>query len=392
MRVPKDRGDTLHGSDLGSGAARNIDDDYALYQEDGAPVSVPAPDHDLGQRRAPTITSVTQTAVGGVHREEEALGVLLSLTERLAGSLSLEVAMRALTDAALELLPGNHSSVRLLNERRTELLSSARSGSGADSVPPPFRCGQGIAGWVVNEGRYAYVEDTRLDSRFEKLADHDFEVRSVVAVPLWSGGQVVGVLSVSASHEDAFDEREVLLARLLANCASPAFDKARLERLAVTDPNTKSFNRRYLMPRLEHEIARCVAAGCTFSILMMDLDHFKCVNDIYGHGVGDSVLGEFTERVRAATRRVDELVRWGGEEFVLIMPAADAGDAVAIAERVRAQVAEAPFECEGAEPIAQTVSIGVATWDRAESPRTLEKRADDAMYAAKHSGRNQVVV
>ena len=101
------------------------------------------------------------------------------------------------------------------------------------------------------------------------------------------------------------------------------------------------------------------------------------------------VLGEFADRVREATRKVDELVRWGGEEFVLVMPRADLVSASAVAERIRAHIAETPFEVDGSR-IEQTVSIGVATWDGAESPSDLERRADEAMYRAKRAGRNRV--
>ena len=214
---------------------------------------------------------------------------------------------------------------------------------------------------------------------------------SLVAVPMWSGGKTVGVLSVSAPVPLAFSDRDVLLARLLANCASPAIEKARLERLALTDAGTRAFNRHYLMPRLERAIAAARRQPTCFTLLVMDLDHFKRVNDVFGHAVGDRVLGEFADRVREATRKVDELVRWGGEEFVLIMPGADLVSASAVAERVRAHIAATPFECDGHQ-IDQTVSIGVATWDGAETPHDLQRRADEAMYRAKRAGRNRVHV
>jgi two-component system cell cycle response regulator len=132
-------------------------------------------------------------------------------------------------------------------------------------------------------------------------------------------------------------------------------------------------------------------SGDALSVLLIDLDFFKKVNDTHGHAVGDQVLRGFVDRVRAATRRVDLLVRRGGEEFVLIMPATTPREASVIAERVRSQVAERPIEA-GEANVAQTASIGVATWDGRESPASLEKRADAAMYVAKAEGRNRVVV
>lgn len=126
-------------------------------------------------------------------------------------------------------------------------------------------------------------------------------------------------------------------------------------------------------------------------MLYLDLDHFKRVNDRYGHATGDVVLRMFADRVRKAVRRVDVLVRRGGEEFVLIMPSTGATQAHATGHRIQQTLHEAPFEVESAR-IDQTVSIGVATWDKRETPEELERRADEAMYEAKRLGRNRVVV
>src|SRR5690606_33029600 len=124
----------------------------------------------------------------------------------------------------------------------------------------------------------------------------------------------------------------------------------------------------YEMPRLEEEISRSIRYETPLSLLMLDLDHFKRVNDRFGHEIGDRVLEEFADRVRSATRRHDVFIRRGGEEFVLIMPTTEAPEAMAVAERIRQGIADTPFEVTEEAPIVQTVSIGVATWDRKESP------------------------
>jgi len=322
----------------------------------------------------------------------EALEVLLQLTRRLTDELALEQALSEVTRAAMALLQGNHASVRLLDESRTELLCGARCGEGADVMPMTFRPGDGVAGWVVAHEAVARVSDVGADPRYLSNPAQHYPVGSIVAVPLWSAGHVVGVLSVSAEAPAAFDEQDELLARLLANCAVPAFEKARLERLAVTDAHTKAFNRRYLLPKLEEEMARSKRTGEPLSLLLMDLDHFKRINDEHGHAEGDQVLREFADRVREATRIQDALVRWGGEEFVLVMPATERDRAVEVAERIRHDVADSPIVLGNGTLIVQTVSVGVATWDGAEAPEAIEARADAAMYAAKRAGRNRVVV
>jgi diguanylate cyclase (GGDEF)-like protein len=202
-------------------------------------------------------------------------------------------------------------------------------------------------------------------------------------------------LSVSSPEAFAFSPTDELLARLLANCCVPPIQRHRLEHLAVTDDLTLALNSRALVPRLLEEMARAERTDAPLSIAMLDLDHFKRVNDTYGHAVGDRVLRAFAERVRVDTRLVDVLVRYGGEEFVLIMPHTDAVQASVIAERLRKHAAHEPLAVTRAhdrEGILQTASIGVVTWNGRESPKALVRRADRAMYEAKRRGRNAVVV
>jgi two-component system cell cycle response regulator len=186
--------------------------------------------------------------------------------------------------------------------------------------------------------------------------------------------------------------------RLLANCSAPPIERARLRRLAMFDDITMAFNHRYLAPRVVEEMERASRSGGDLSLLYMDLDHFKSVNDKFGHAVGDVVLRMFADRVRKAVRRVDVLIRRGGEEFVLLMPATGATQAHATGNRIQQTLAgeelelESPEKSHGALRIRQTVSVGIATWDQRESPDQLERRADEAMYEAKRLGRNRVVV
>jgi two-component system, cell cycle response regulator len=314
---------------------------------------------------------------------------LLQLTEQLTDGRALEDALRAVTDTTLAILPADHASIRLLDASRTHLLTSARSGTGQDAQSLEFRSGEGVAGWVLAHGEPARIVDVAKDPRFAPRKGQGFAIGSMVVEPLVSEGVAIGVLSASSPEVDSFSATDELLARLLANCSVPPIQRARLERLAVTDDLTLTYNGRYLAQRMGEEIERSKRTRAPLSILWMDLDHFKVVNDSHGHVVGDRVLCTFVERVRVATRRVDILVRRGGEEFVLIMPGTTAPQAKVIAERVRAAMADAPFVVGDAR-IKQTVSIGVAAWDGRESPEGLQRRADEAMYDAKSRGRNFV--
>jgi two-component system, cell cycle response regulator len=316
----------------------------------------------------------------------DAIAVLLALTERLAEETSLEESLAAVSDAALVLLPADHASIRLVDASGDELLASARSGRGIEHHSVSLRKGEGVAGWVLAHARPAVVDDARNDPRFMHARDQGFAIGSMLAAPLLQARRPIGVLSASSSVPGAFDASHERLARLLASCSVPALERARLERLAVTDDLTLAYNGRYLLPRLQDELRR----SRTISVAMLDLDHFKRVNDTYGHARGDAVLRAFCDRVRDKTRRSDLLVRRGGEEFVLVLPSTDHERALALAERIRRSVGDPAFDDDKGPPIRQTVSIGVATWDGTESAEDLLHRADMALYAAKSAGRDRV--
>jgi len=164
-------------------------------------------------------------------------------------------------------------------------------------------------------------------------------------------------------------------------------------KLAVTDAVTGLYNRHYMSNHLDTLMARACGAGKTVSLMLMDIDFFKSVNDRFGHAVGDEVLREFAQRVQRNVRGIDLASRYGGEEFVVIMPDTDLSYAVGAAERLNRQIAAEPFTVSGtSETIAITVSIGLAASNRdtTTSERLLE-RADAALYQAKRDGRNRVV-
>jgi two-component system cell cycle response regulator len=161
--------------------------------------------------------------------------------------------------------------------------------------------------------------------------------------------------------------------------------------LAITDPLTGLYNRRYLDAHLRSTVARAKATGKPVCVLVFDIDHFKTVNDTYGHDAGDDVLREFSDRLRRGVRGIDLVSRYGGEEFLLVMPETDGAFAATVAERLRCDVEAVPFETR-ASTFPVTVSIGLAEWQGpSDSAESLIKRADQALYAAKRAGRNRVV-
>jgi two-component system cell cycle response regulator len=163
--------------------------------------------------------------------------------------------------------------------------------------------------------------------------------------------------------------------------------------LAVTDQLTGLHNRRYMNGQLESLVKRASLGGDPVAALLIDIDHFKKINDGFGHDVGDEVLREFALRLASNVRAIDLPCRYGGEEFTVIMPDTQLVDALRIAERIRMHVSGSPFRvAHGSELLTVTISIGVsATFGPNDTPETLLKRADEAVYEAKRSGRNAVV-
>ena len=163
--------------------------------------------------------------------------------------------------------------------------------------------------------------------------------------------------------------------------------------LAITDGLTGLFNRRYMETHLGTLVDQSAARGKPIAVLVLDIDYFKAINDSYGHDAGDDVLREFALRIRKATRNIDLACRYGGEEFVIVMPETDMAVATVVAERLRRRIASEPFAIQkGARHVEVTISIGIAALsDVADNAATILKRADQALYRAKRDGRNRVV-
>jgi two-component system, cell cycle response regulator len=192
-------------------------------------------------------------------------------------------------------------------------------------------------------------------------------------------------------------DRNELLARVRTQVRRKRFNEKLRDSLqatiamAVTDGLTGLHNRHYFDTHLPGMFEKAVSRGKPISIIMCDLDHFKAVNDAHGHAAGDEVIREFARRIRRNIRNMDLACRFGGEEFVIVMPETDSRLAGVVAERIRVEVATHPFIIEGRMPITVTASLGIACVDgKEDTPERLLKRADVALYRAKRSGRNQV--
>src|SRR5437899_1466078 len=162
--------------------------------------------------------------------------------------------------------------------------------------------------------------------------------------------------------------------------------------MAITDALTGLYNRRYMETHVGTLVEQAAARGKPLTVLVLDIDYFKSINDGHGHDAGDDVLREFAVRIRKSIRGIDLACRHGGEEFVVVMPETDLAVATMVAERLRRRIASEPFQIDGGvRAIEVTISIGIAALSAAESAASVLKRADQALYRAKRDGRNRVV-
>ena len=240
------------------------------------------------------------------------------------------------------------------------------------------------------------VSSDRADSR-HKLSQlaRDEGIRSFICLPLASHARRMGVLYVYRKDADSFLAEEIELLTTFSYLAAGAMENAQLHAkavtLAATDTLTGLANRRTFDARLKDEFQRTQRFSESFALLFLDIDHFKQVNDTYGHQAGDEVLKSLARIFKKHLREVDIAARYGGEEFAAILPESGEAEAQAVAERIRKAVAEAPFLLPGGKEVPVTVSIGVASYPGcAADADQIVAHADQAMYLAKQMGRNRV--
>jgi diguanylate cyclase (GGDEF)-like protein len=299
-----------------------------------------------------------------------------------------------ISELVCTLIDADACSVMLLDAGRQRLMARAAYGLRTERVHKlAFQVGEGVAGWVVERGEAALIDDVSTDPRFVVLDETKTPIASMLCVPLTARGEKVGVVTATSGRRAAFSASDLELLRFVAATIALDIENVRLHRVAMTDPLTGAYNREFLTARLPQEIAAAAERAHPLSVAMIDCDHFKNVNDVHGHDAGDEVLAEVAKRLRGAIRGGDLLVRYGGEEFLVVLPRADAGKAWEVGERMRTRVAEGPIAIGGEPTIHMRVSIGVA--QLRPSPETtgeLIRRADTALYTAKARGRNRVEV
>jgi diguanylate cyclase (GGDEF)-like protein len=253
--------------------------------------------------------------------------------------------------------------------------------------------GEGAAGWVMQHGSSRRIDDLSISD--VAVGEGGTEgIRSWLGAPLFMFGGCEGVIAVQSTHPNAFRDDHHRLVESLALQIAAALQNANLYELAMVDGLTGLFVRRYFDARIEEEVERSKRYGTGFSVVMLDVDDFKKLNDTHGHLVGDRVLRAIANVVKQQMRGVDTAARYGGEEVVVILPRTEMVGAYTQAERIRAAIAELRLTTDDEPPrvLSVTASLGIAAFpeSKAKDGTDLVRRADRALYRAKKTGKNRV--
>lgn len=260
-----------------------------------------------------------------------------------------------------------------------------------------FRIGEGISGEAALKGEIIYLPNVSADKRFLHYRGESIEQGSFISIPLRLKSDILGVMNCSRSQKDAFSQEDIRLLTLVANQIALAAQNAKLytktRELSVRDELTGLYNRRHFQGVLQMEWKRATRFKRPLSLLMVDIDHFKEFNDTLGHRHGDKVLKLISELISKNLREVDTVARFGGEEFVVLLPDTDREGAVVVGEKLRRIVQTEHFEEDHRHILPLTISVGISVFpDDAKEMDDLIDHADIALYEAKDGGRNRVIV
>jgi diguanylate cyclase (GGDEF)-like protein len=313
------------------------------------------------------------------------LRIIYRIARETTAVLDLDTLLTDIVTIIREVMGYKMVSILLPANQASELRVGAHSGYALDITGLTIPIAQGITGWVYTHGVPQIIPRVEADARDIGLDD---QVQSKLVFPLMSRGRVVGVLNAESEQPDAFSEADVALMSAvgsqLASCLEVAQLHDTLKREATHDPLTRLNNRRHLLERIDQEITRAGSAAESFSILFLDVDQLKRINDTYGHLAGDALLREVSNSLMDAVRGEDVVSRYGGDEFVVLLPSTAAAAAASVAQRISDGMARHRFMAGRELLQIPGVSLGLATFpqDGATAEQLLAS-ADATLYRQK---------
>src|SRR5205809_984922 len=331
-------------------------------------------------------------------RQTQELSIFHDVAKALTSSLDLDSILQTIMEKMAEYFRPDTWSLLMVDESKSELYFAIAVGTASEALKNVrLKVGEGIAGHVAKYGEKLIVPDVRADGRFAKRIDDvtQWETESIICVPLKSRLRVLGVIQLVNVDMQHFGDQESFFLQSLCDYAAIAIENARavekIQELTITDDCTGLYNARHLYKTLETEVYRSSRFGYEFSVVFIDLDHFKQVNDTHGHLIGSRLLSEIGYRIKACLRLIDYAFRYGGDEFVVVLPQTSKEQGVVVAKRLRETIRSMPFEMEGNVSLTIKASIGLATYpEDAKSAHEIIRQADEMMYMVKNNTRDNI--
>jgi len=330
-----------------------------------------------------------------LEKSQTQLEMIYENSRILASKLDTESVVGEVMKIMGEIL-GYHAFAIVFKDRAGKLFFRARSSDGENSFHPRPCPPEGteLVKKIIELGEPACLKNiiTRFD--YKPLSTHS---RSLMLVPLTSHGIAMGVLVAESNDENRFHDKDIQMLSIVARSAAMALENAglhrRTEELTINDELTETFNYRYFVQKLQEEKRRAARYNLPLSLIMVDIDWFKKLNDSYGHEIGNLVLKRLSDIIKKCIRDVDVFCRYGGEEFVIILPQTPQVEATQIAERIRQQIEKTVIDAGKPGKLKVTVSVGVTSYpENGKSQDDLLAVADQALYRAKGEGRNLVCI
>ncbi len=333
-----------------------------------------------------------------LRRQSQELTIFHDVAKALTSSLDLDSILQTIMEKMAEYFRPDTWSLLMVDEKNNDLYFAIAVGAAAEALKNErLKLGEGIAGWVAKHGEKVISADVSNDPRFAKRVDErtQCQTHSVICIPLRSRLRVLGVIQLVNVDLSQFNEPEVFFLQALCDYAAIAIENARwvekIQELTITDDCTGLYNARHLYKTLETEVYRSARFGYEFSVLFIDLDHFKSVNDTHGHLVGSKLLAEIGYLVKAQLRLIDYAFRYGGDEFVVLLPQTSKDQALVVAKRLRDAMRASNFcRTEGLN-LNVRASIGLATYPHdARDAHDIIRQADEMMYLVKNTTRDNI--